>query len=74
MDHFDMDDFRNDPQLVPLQAAVVSELLRQLEDTDATHLVMESEGGETRTVAMDTFIEGCRQRSRDLQRQIIRRN
>ena len=74
MDHFDMDDFRNDPQLVPLQAAVVSELLRQLEDTDATHLVLDSEGGESRTVAMDTFIEGCRQRSRDLQRQIARRN
>lgn len=73
MNHSAAESFR-DQQWLPLQAAVVFELVKELESSTATHLVLKNEAGDTRTIAVDTFIEDCRQRGRALQQQLAKLN
>ena len=57
-----------------LQAAILEELLQELEGQQASHLVLSDAEGRTREVLVEHFVEDCRRRRDALQQQLDSRN
>lgn len=74
MDHANTQGFRTLHESIPLQAAILFELIEALENSEATHLVLDDQPGEGRQVPVATFLEDCRRNGRRLQQQLARRN